>query len=297
LRPTVDVVVPFRGSEADLEAAVARLGGLALGPGDSVSVVIDGSAPRAVIGAVSVLGSQVGRTPGRARNLGAAAGSADWIAFLDADVEPPSDLLDRYFVPEPSDAVGVLAGGVQDEAVPADAPAVARYFYIRGATSQDDTFRFDDWGFPKTANVAVRRSAFDAVGGFREDIRAADDADLSYRLRSAGWVLERRERASVVHHGRQTLRSFVSQKAVHGSGGAWLERRYPGSFPARRPLGLLWWALRTAAGGLVAAARARDRDRALWALLEPVEALAFEFGRLLPNERPLPPRLKALERL
>jgi hypothetical protein len=43
--------------------------------------------------------------------------------------------------------------------------------------------------------------------------------------------------------------------------------------------------LRTAAAGLVSAARHRDRDRAVWALMEPVELLAFELGRSLSNER------------
>jgi GT2 family glycosyltransferase len=293
----VDVVVPFRGPVAELEAAAGRLGRLALGQRDSVSVVVDGPAPRAEIGPVAVHGAPAGRTPGRARNVGAASGSAEWIVFLDADVEPPADLLDRYFDPDPSADAALLAGGVRDQAVPFDAPAVARYFYIRAATSQDDTFRLGEWGFPKTANVAARRTAFEAVGGFREDIRAADDADLSFRLRAGGWMLERREHACVAHHGRQTLRSFVSQKVVHGSGGAWLEQRYPGSFPARRRLGLMWWALRTAAGGMFEAARTRERDRAIWALLEPAEALAFEFGRSVPNERPLPPRWRAFERL
>jgi hypothetical protein len=37
------------------------------------------------------------------------------------------------------------------------------------------------------------------AGGFREDIRAAEDADLSYRLRAAGWTIEGREPATVTH--------------------------------------------------------------------------------------------------
>jgi GT2 family glycosyltransferase len=173
--------------------------------------------------------------------------------------------------------------------VPEDGPSAARYAFLRRAMSQDDTFRFAEWGFPKTANAAFRRAAFEAAGGFREDIRTAEDADLSYRLRAAGWAIERREGATVTHRSRQTLRSFVVQRALYGAGGAWLEREYPGSFPARRRPGLMWWAVRTASRGLGAAARSGDRDRALWALFEPLEAVAWELGRTLPNERPLTP--------
>ena len=125
----------------------------------------------------------------------------------------------------------------------------------------------------------------EAVGGFREEARAAEDADLTFRLRAAGWEVERRERARVVHRNRQTVRGFVLQKLNHGAGGAWLERRHPGSSPSRRLPGLLWWGLRATSAGLVRAGRARDRDQALWALFEPLELIVHELGRWLPNER------------
>jgi GT2 family glycosyltransferase len=152
--------------------------------------------------------------------------------------------------------------------------------------SQDHTFGFGRWAFGQTANAAVRRAAFEAVGGFREDIRAAEDADLNFRLQAAGWGVERREQARVVHRSRQTVRSFVAQKAVHGAGAAWLDEAYPGSFPGHRRPGLLWWAARHSVKGLVSAARRRSRDAALWAVFEPLDIVARELGRSLSNSRP-----------
>ena len=125
-----------------------------------------------------------------------------------------------------------MGGGVIDEPVPADAPAAARYAHLRALMSQENTFGWDDWSFPQTTNAACRRTAFEAVGGFREDIRAAEDADLTYRLKAAGWEVERREQAAVVHLSRRTTRAFVRQRLLHGAGGAWLDRQYPGRFPA-----------------------------------------------------------------
>ena len=63
---------------------------------------------------------------------------------------------------------------------------------------------------------------------------------------------------------------------------------YPGSVPLVGRRGLVWWAVRSTAGGLLKAARRRDRDAAILALFRPLEALAWELGRLLPNERPVP---------
>ncbi len=287
-RPAIDVVVPFRGSRVALRELQTRLRSLKLVPGDSL-LIVDNTpgTPDAPAGPAKVVRATARHTPGYARNVGASGGEAEWIVFLDADTRAAGDVLDRYFDPPPAPVTGLIAGGVRDEPVARMARPAARYAYIRAAMSQEKTLRAGAWGFPVTANAAVRRAAFEAVSGFREDIRAAEDADFSYRLRAAGWEIERRERAIATHLSRQTVRAFVAQKLVHGAGGAWLERRYPGSVPARRRPGLVWWGVRMAAGGLVAAARSRDRDRALWALFLPAEELAFELGRSLPNERPL----------
>jgi mycofactocin glycosyltransferase len=293
-RPTVDVIVPFRGSSESLRRLKERLGTMSLRPGDSV-LVIDNTPRREGhhrsglrVGEVQVLHAAERATPAFARNHGAARGDAEWLVFLDADTEPRPDLLDRYFDPQPGPRTGLIGGGVIDEAAPADAPAVARYAYLRRGMSQEDTFSFGAWGYPKTANVACRRAAFEAIGGFREELRAAEDADLTYRLRDAGWEVERREEASVVHASRKTVRGLIVQQALWGAGGAWVDRMYPGAVPIVGHSGLLRWAARVTIGGLIAAARRRDRDAAILALFRPLEALAWQFGRLLPNERPVP---------
>jgi glycosyltransferase involved in cell wall biosynthesis len=290
-RPAVDVVVPFAGSPAALNELAARLTRLKLRAGDSALIVDNNPGQERRQGrydnGIPILTSAERSTPGFARNRGAARGGAPWIVFLDADTAPPEDLLDRYFDPAPRPRTALIAGGVRDEPVPKDGLAAVRYAYIREAMSQQNTFSFGSWSYPTTSNVAVRRAAFDAVGGFREDIRAAEDADMTYRLKRAGWEVERRESADVTHRSRRTVWSFVVQKAVHGAGGAWLNRQYPGCLPARRRPGLTWWAIRTVARGLTAAVRSRDRDRALWAIFHPLELLVWELGRSLPNERPL----------
>ena len=298
-RPSVDVVVPFRGDRAHVEELLNRLSGLRLRPGDSV-VVVDNTPGREPDDAsvaersASVLHAAERATPAFARNRGAALGTADWLVFFDADTVPPPDLLDRYFEPLPAERTALLGGGVLDEAEAGRPGAIARYQQLRGSMSQEDTYRYGKtWGYPKTANLACRRTAFEAVGGFREEIRAAEDGDLTFRLRDEGWEFERRDRAVVVHLSRKTIHAFVAQKLMHGAGGAWLDRQYPGTWPARALPGLIWWALRTASAGLLAAVWERNRDRAIWALLDPLDLIAWELGRSLPNERPVPGQRRA----
>jgi len=282
-------VVPFRGPSEEREGLRARLGGLALAEGDSLLVVDNTPGASAADGPVPVLADAGHATPGFARNRGAERGHAEWLVFLDADAVAEPGLLDRYFETPPAEDAAVLVGAVEDEPVGRGAPAAARYARLKGLMSHENTLGWDDWSFAQTANAACRRSAFEQVGGFREDIRAAEDADLTYRLKAAGWVLERRDGARAVHVSRTSLRGLLRQRMLHGAGGAWLDSNYPGSVPKKRWPGLLWWAARSSVTGVARAAVARNADQALVAVLAPLDTLAYEAGRSRDNHRPKGP--------
>jgi GT2 family glycosyltransferase len=255
------VVVPFAGSDAALAATLDLFAGLALDDADTLCVVDNGPPGRSLALPPSVLVAPGVPSSYYARNAGAGRGANPWIVFLDADVEPPADLLDRYFDGPVGERVAVLAGGVVDGA---GAGAAARHGQRTAAMSQDNTMA-GEWAYAQTANAAVRRAAFAAVGGFVERIRSGGDADLCFRLRAAGWEIERREGASVVHRPRASVVALLLQRARHGAGARWLDARYPGSFPPRRSLGDVRWALRQGPVGALA-----------WG--------AFEGGRFFSND-------------
>ena len=282
-------MLPFRGSDEQLAAVVARLGALNVRAGDTVTVADNrpGARERRAEGQVAIVPAPELQTSYHARNRAVAEGSAAWIVFLDADVHPPPDLLDRYFDPEPAPQARPFAGAVEDaDPDPTNATAAARYAWLKASMSQEITLGHEGWAFAQTANAAVRREAFDQVGGFEERIRSGGDADLCFRIRAAGWELERRPDAVVVHHNRQTIPRMLAQRARHGGGAAWLSKRWPGALPRRRWPGLALWSAKRAAQGVHAAAK-HDRDQALLGLLDGPAVWAFELGRLIPN-RPRP---------
>ncbi len=288
-RPAVDVVVPYLGPPAGLAELAGRVARLRLAPGDTVTVVDnrpDAPSP-ALTGEPRVVPAPELQTPGFARNKGAATGEAEWLVFLDADTEAPEDLLDRYFADPPRPRTALLAGGIVDGPGTHErrAPPAVRWARLTHSMGQDTTLGLGRWAFAQTANCAVRREAFAAVGGFREELRACEDADLCYRLEAAGWAVERREGARVVHASRRTLRGLLDQQLVHGAGIGWLEREYPGAAPPHRWPGFLMWGLRTGAAELARAVRTRDRDAALVALVNPLVAWTRELGRRRSNTR------------
>jgi GT2 family glycosyltransferase len=277
-RPGAAVIVPFAGSEARLEEMLDRLARLERRPGDEVVLVDnrpDPGSSRSAPPGVRVV-SAPDPSSWHARDAGAAATEAEWLVFVDADTRPVPDLLDRYLAPPPDPGVGVLAGGVRDWG--AGRTACERYVSSRAKMDQAVTLAHPYRPYAQTANCAVRRSAFTAVGGFPAGAgsSAAGDADLCWRLAASGWRLESRPDALVDHENRTRFRDLYAQLARHGAGLAWLERRHPGSAPP--PTG------RELAGRiphyLTAAARAGDPEAAVFALVDLVCLYARDFGRL-----------------
>ncbi len=281
----MDVVVPFAGGVKALAGVVARLAALELGEDDTVTVVDNRGVPGAGRARVRVERLARPRSSYSARNRGAAGGGAPWLLFLDADVEAPADLLERYFAQAPSARCAVLAGAVLDSPPGAQDRAAVRYAWLKASMSQETTLAHGRWAFAQTANCAVRRTAFTETGGFAGGIRSGGDADLCWRLLAAGWELERRPEAAVVHHNRTTVARLLAQRARARGGRGLAGRTLAGRPAPRRRAGLAWWAARRAAAGVVAAARG-DRDAALLGLLDGPAVWAFELGRALPN-RPL----------
>jgi hypothetical protein len=169
------------------------------------------------------------QSPSHARNIGASVAAREWILFLDADCRAPHDLLDAYFALGVDEDVGALAGEVA--AAPDGATLAARYGAARSFLGQHAHLEHPFRPRAVAANLLVRRVAFEQVGGFYEGLRAAEDTDFSWRLQEAGWRLELRPEAYVVHRYRTSLGELRRQWRGYAAGRAWLARRYEGFEP------------------------------------------------------------------
>jgi GT2 family glycosyltransferase len=280
LRPTVSVICPFAGNAAAGRAALEALGQLRLGPGDEV-LVADNTAEGVLAAAPAPPGIEVVVTRAKhqaytARNEAAVRASGEWLLFTDADCRPGHDLLDRYFEPPPGERCGALAGEV---VAAAGRGLVAGYGAARALLGQAAFLSHPYRPMAVTANLLVRRAAFEAIGGFAEGIRSGGDADLCWRLQEAGWELGHRPAAVVAHAHRDTLGGLLRQVARDSAGNAWLEARHPGSRVPVRPLRGLG---RAAAGSLWFAATLRPH-RAAYKVIDGCVIAAQAAGLRRPN--------------
>ena len=105
-----------------------------------------------------------------------------------------------------------------------------------------------------TANLMIRRAAFESLGGFHEGIRSGGDVELCWRLQEAGWSFEHRPTARVEHRHPDALAPMLRKTARHAAGRLWVNRRYAGAYERPRLLSPL---IRSTGGALVWLARGK----------------------------------------
>ncbi|HEX6257645.1 MAG TPA: HAD-IIIA family hydrolase [Euzebyales bacterium] len=183
----VTVVVPTIGRPS-LEHLLTSLAA-ADGPAPAAVLLVDdrhdATAPLSTGPLVPPLDDRVrvlpgfARGPAAARNVGWRAASTPWVAFLDDDVEVEPDWLARLAAD--LDVGGEVAGsqGRISVPLPGDRPATDWERNVAGLERAR-------WA---TADMAYRRSALVAVGGFDERFQRAyrEDADLGLRVTDRGW--------------------------------------------------------------------------------------------------------------
>jgi GT2 family glycosyltransferase len=283
-RPSVSVVVPFRGGERAASELRRALGALELVEGDELIVADntdEGIAGPAVAPVARVVRATAETSSYHARNAGARGARGEWILFMDADCAASADLLDRYFAePVPEDC-GILAGAI--DGLAGQRGLLARYTRDRGFYDGErgiGASGTDEGGAAPSGNLMVRRRAFEEVGGFVEGIRSAGDFDLCWRVQARGWRLLRRREARVQHRHREDLRSFLGMLARYGAGARWMARRYPGAVAHWRLVPGLWSSLRDIAINTV---RLHPRE-ALYRAIDAVGLVAYNVGYRRANE-------------
>ena len=210
-RLTISVIVPVFNGADTLERCLSALQYSDL-PIDELIVVDDGStdgsdslAKRRGAKIVAIPGGPSG--PARARNVAAAQAAGDILVFVDADVEVQPSSLRRLLAPLMREQAVVACFGSYDDQ-PAEIDVVSLYANLRHHHVHQHSGKSVQTFWAGCG--AIRRSAFEAVGGFDEGYRrpSIEDIELGQRLAKAGGEIRVIADAQAKHLKRWRLRSL-----------------------------------------------------------------------------------------
>lgn len=190
--PRISVIVPAYGVAHLLGEALASLQAQTLG--DWEAIVIDDGAPDDVAGACAAFADDpriklVMTDNGglaTARNRAIAASSAPFVALLDGDdAYEPGYLAAMLAAIAPRPELGFITCDATFIGLPDRAgQKFSRFHAQTGEITLERVIRRE---FNVFIGCTIRRTAFDAVGGFDPALRSVEDLDLWIRLLSAGW--------------------------------------------------------------------------------------------------------------
>ena len=163
-----------------------------------------------------------------ARNVGWRAASGEIVAYVDDDAYPDRDWLTYLawsFITTDFSAIGGPNVTPAEDPLFSHAVAHAPGGPIHVLVSDTEAEHIPG------CNMAFRRSALAAIGGFDASFRVAgDDVDACWRLQERGMKIGFSPAAVVWHHRRPSLRAYWRQQRGYGRAEALLERRWPGKY-------------------------------------------------------------------
>ena len=252
--PPISVVVCTYNGSRTIRETLTHLARLDY-PDYEVIVVDDGSTD-ATARIVSAFDVRLVRTDSRglssARNTGLAAARGEIVAYLDDDAFPDMHWL-HYLALKFARSEHVAVGG-PNLAPPDDGPVAA---CVANAPGNPTHILIDDdlAEHIPGCNMAFRKRALEAIGGFDPRFRATgDDVDVCWRLQDRDWTVGFSPVALVWHHRRNSAWRYLKQQFGYGRGESLLERKWPGRHSA---IGHVSWCGRIYGKGLTAALRFR----------------------------------------
>src|SRR5258708_496331 len=229
--PRVSVVVCAYNAERTMEACLASLEILDY-PDYEVIVVNDGSTDRTLEISERFPFCRIISQPNKglsvARNVGAEAATGEIVAYTDSDCVADPDWL-TYLVARMESGNLAACGGPnfpppEDSLVPAAvavSPGGPTHVLISDEVAEHIA----------GCNMAFRRDALLALGGFDPQYRAAgDDVDICWRFQDAGHTIGFSPAAVVWHFRRNTVPAYLKQQRGYGKAEALVYAKHPFRF-------------------------------------------------------------------
>jgi GT2 family glycosyltransferase len=207
-------VIPVKNDRGRLQRCLAAILANRY-PSDAFEIVVaDNGSTDGSCDVARAMGARVISLPGlrvsEVRNRAVATCRSDVIALVDADHEIEPTWIAAAVETLAENGVG--AAGALYTPPPDGTWVQCMYGALRGRT-----IGRSEVGWLGSGNLAVKREAFEAIGGFDSALESCEDVDFCQRLRAAGWRILGDERLASVHLGDpETLRKLFTAERWRG---------------------------------------------------------------------------------
>jgi O-antigen biosynthesis protein len=160
-----------------------------------------------------------------ARNTGLNAATGEIAAYIDDDAHADAHWL-RYLASTFMNTQHVGVGG--PNIAPPDDGLIAECVAHSPGNPVHILLSDSEAEHIPGCNMAFRKSALAAIGGFDPQFRiAGDDVDVCWRLQQKGWTLGYSPGAMVWHYRRNSVRAYWKQQHNYGKAESFLEKKWP----------------------------------------------------------------------
>lgn len=211
----ISVVIPAHNGAETLDVCLEALESQTLARHQYEVIVVDDGSTDATAEIArrheSVLLSQPHKGAAAARNLGARHARGAILLFTDADCVPSPDWIEAMSAPFSRDEIVGVGGVIRTH----QRGLVPRFIQLEFDDRFERLARYPSVDFICTATGGFRRDVFLESGGFREDLLGAEDAELSFRLASAGHKMVFVPQAIVYHSHPESLLEYGRRKCTY----------------------------------------------------------------------------------
>lgn len=199
----VSIIITTKNSGATLTETL--VGALSQSIGSEIIVVDSGSIDNSleIVQRFDCRLIQGGTERSSQRNLGAKVAQGDWLLILDADMVPAPQLVESCLA---------IAGPDMDTAITIHQLSEGRGWLSHARALEKRCYADDPM---LEAPRFFSRSLFMSIGGYDENLHAAEDWDIAIRLRLGGARVKRTEQSVVHLEGRTALRGVFRRMVYY----------------------------------------------------------------------------------
>jgi glycosyltransferase involved in cell wall biosynthesis len=229
--PKVSVVVPIYNGEADLPELINCLLSQTYPKAQVEYLLVDNNSSDRTLNylktsaqncpiTIRPLSENHIQSSYAARNTGIRAAVGEIVAFTDADCRPQPQWLEALIQPFVNSNIVIVAGEIA--ALPGK-NLLEQHADRQETLSQKHTLAHRFCPYGQTANLAIRRIAFEKAGLFRPHLTTGGDADICWRILQQNiGLLEFVPDAIVKHRHRATFQELKSQWRRYGKSNRYL---------------------------------------------------------------------------